>query len=265
MSRISAPNYTQMPNVLLDHMAEMGNAELRIIMAIARKTFGWQKCSDRISLSQLVELTGLSRQGVIDGTAQAVENGWATKTECGNSFEYSLLLEQLDEPASQASRPEMVKPVDQLLVKLVDTQKKELNKKETTDSRKRESPTRNPDLLITTIQHGEELQALLTTAFESQNRKAPLYFENVLQKDAFADCAKALNGRFIEAATSIIQRGRTGRGDILASLKQWEKNEAKGNRTYARTEPQAPGNTVSDEGLEWARRMSRMGNTNSNE
>lgn len=149
MSKIPKPNYTQIPNVILDHMADMTNAEFRVITAIARKTFGWQKTTDMISLSQLCELTGLSRQGVIDGTAKAIANGWVEKVECGNSFEYSLLVKQVDQSnreTSQASRPKVVKPVDQLLVKPVDTQKKLLNKKETTTALKREPTPQQQEL-----------------------------------------------------------------------------------------------------------------------
>jgi phage replication O-like protein O len=171
MTKIPKPNYTQVPNVILDNMAEMGNAEFRIICAIARKTFGWQKTIDRISLSQLCAITGLSRQGVIDGTAVAIENGWIEKVECGNSFEYSLIVKEVDqEEGSQASRPIMVKPVDQSLVKPVDTQKKEL-KKEETIARKRaeEPPTPKPPKpererteLQKELKHIQELFSTLT-------------------------------------------------------------------------------------------------------
>ena len=64
------PNYTQLPNTLLDiHMPHMKEAELRVVLAIARSTFGWHKTQDKLSISQLMEKTGLTRQGVEIGRA----------------------------------------------------------------------------------------------------------------------------------------------------------------------------------------------------
>jgi phage replication O-like protein O len=107
------PNYTQIPNVLLDeHLPLMGDAELRVVLVIARKTFGWHKDSDRISLSQLQELTGLSRQGVINGIDAAVNRGIVAKVEyAGKTSEYCLVVNQVDH-TSQRSRLALVNEVD---------------------------------------------------------------------------------------------------------------------------------------------------------
>jgi len=54
------PNFTQTPNIIFDeHMKILSGAEYKIIMAICRKTFGWQKRKDKISISQISEMTGL--------------------------------------------------------------------------------------------------------------------------------------------------------------------------------------------------------------
>lgn len=114
------PNYTQIPNLLLDvHMKEMGEAELKVCLAIARQTFGWHKQRDRISLTQLMELTGMSRQGVLNGIGEALKRGVILREESGQSFFYSLLVNEVDqlEPislvdTSQRSRPELVNEVD---------------------------------------------------------------------------------------------------------------------------------------------------------
>ena len=91
------PNHTQIPNVLLDEqMCEMGEAELRVVFAVARKTFGWHKERDRISLSQLMKLTGLSKQGVLNGTEDAIQRGVLSKIPEGNSFSYALLVNEVD-------------------------------------------------------------------------------------------------------------------------------------------------------------------------
>lgn len=102
-------------------------------------------------------------------------------------------------------------------------------KNQVSTPRKRETKEQNPDLLITTVPHGEELQIEFTKAFESKGRKAPMYFENIQQKEGYSDCATALNGKFIEAVKHTISRGRTARGDILSSLRMWVQNEKKSN------------------------------------
>lgn len=64
---IKMPNYTQIPNEILDKwMSQLSGSEFKIISAIARKTFGWKKRKDKISISQLAEITGLSNRSIID-------------------------------------------------------------------------------------------------------------------------------------------------------------------------------------------------------
>ena len=122
------PKFTQIPNLLLDEqMAVMGDAELRVTLAIARQTFGWHKESDVISLSQLIKMTGLSRQGVVDGVKEGLERGTIKRYPEGQSFTYQLVI---DEPTSQPTRPVLVNVVDQQLVNVVDTQKKGIKERE---------------------------------------------------------------------------------------------------------------------------------------
>lgn len=61
-------NYTQMPNVLVDYwMARVSSPQYKILSTIARKTIGWQKSEDAISIRQLENITGLSHPTVIKG------------------------------------------------------------------------------------------------------------------------------------------------------------------------------------------------------
>lgn len=64
MTRAMIPNSTQIPDVILDHwMAELSGAELKVLLYIARRTYGFGKGSDTISLSQIAQ--GITRA---DGT-----------------------------------------------------------------------------------------------------------------------------------------------------------------------------------------------------
>jgi len=94
---IPTPKHTQTPNVLLDdYLPEMGLAETKVVFAITRKTFGWHKYTDRISISQLMELTGLSNRGVIDGVNAAMDRGIIHREEAGNSYRYHLVIDDGD-------------------------------------------------------------------------------------------------------------------------------------------------------------------------
>jgi phage replication O-like protein O len=65
--RIYLPNTTQTPNDILDkHMKELSGSEFKVIMAILRKTLGWHKWADYISISQIMEATGLSNRQSIN-------------------------------------------------------------------------------------------------------------------------------------------------------------------------------------------------------
>ena len=65
------PNFFQCPNVLVDElMQSIGGAELKCYLVIIRKTTGWHKLDDRISISQFIEITGLSNRTVIDACAK---------------------------------------------------------------------------------------------------------------------------------------------------------------------------------------------------
>ena len=64
MSRTLIPNSTQIPDVILDHwMAKLSGAEFKVLLYIARRTYGFGKDTDDISLNQLAH--GIRRR---DGT-----------------------------------------------------------------------------------------------------------------------------------------------------------------------------------------------------
>lgn len=61
------PNTVQVPNDIFDKvMPIVSHAEFKVIMAIVRKTYGWRKHSDRISLRQIMAMTGVSNRAVIN-------------------------------------------------------------------------------------------------------------------------------------------------------------------------------------------------------
>lgn len=158
------PNYTQIPNKLLDNMFEIeSDSELRVIFAIARKTLGWHKKSDKISLSQLEEMTGLTRPSVIDGIKSAIERGVIERVHSGQGYIYKLIIHEetskdtlladiqtskkslpVDVETSKAALPELVKNLyqsDEKLVKILYPQKKETTK----ESKKKTARASEPE------------------------------------------------------------------------------------------------------------------------
>jgi phage replication O-like protein O len=65
MSEKLKPNFTPVPNVLLDEvMRTLAPGATKVLFAICRYTYGWGKQSDRISSNQLAEMTGMDRSNV---------------------------------------------------------------------------------------------------------------------------------------------------------------------------------------------------------
>lgn len=65
---ILVPSAFQVPNEIVDEgwLHELSGAEMKVLLYIIRKTFGFNKIAgDRIPLSQIIQSTGLSRQATV--------------------------------------------------------------------------------------------------------------------------------------------------------------------------------------------------------
>src|SRR6476620_371403 len=84
----SSPNYTPVPDELFDQLIpQLSDAELRVLLYIIRRTFGFKREADAISLSQMVSGittkdgrvldsgTGLSKSTVARGLAGLRDKG----------------------------------------------------------------------------------------------------------------------------------------------------------------------------------------------
>src|SRR3954464_3587737 len=75
-SGFHSPNYTMVPDELFDELlVELSGAELKVLLYIIRRTFGFKRDSDNISLSQM--LNGIRTQ---DGRALDRGVGLSKKT-----------------------------------------------------------------------------------------------------------------------------------------------------------------------------------------
>jgi phage replication O-like protein O len=91
---IKKPNYTQIPNVYFDEiMTKLNGSENLVFLAIMRKTFGWQKKRDRISYSQLMEITGLAKSTVSDALKSLLEMKFIVSEKDGQNIRYSVVVD----------------------------------------------------------------------------------------------------------------------------------------------------------------------------
>jgi phage replication O-like protein O len=104
--RIVAPTFTQTPNDLFDHWLPLLNeSELKVLLVILRKTFGWNKIRDHISTSQLVQLTGQSRRAVIYATQSLQDKGLVLKELVGKEGLQEAYYELVVDDNSNKSYP----------------------------------------------------------------------------------------------------------------------------------------------------------------
>lgn len=125
---VDKPNYTQIPNLMLDDlMMYMGEAELKVTLAIARQTFGYHRQTIKLSLGALQELTGMSRPSVVKGITEGMKRGTIEREKSDDRYTYGLiindnavqtskeflLVKNVNQEASKESLPPLVKNVDQ--------------------------------------------------------------------------------------------------------------------------------------------------------
>ncbi|WP_257824349.1 replication protein [Aggregatibacter actinomycetemcomitans] len=104
------PNSFQVPNALVDDlMAELGGVELKCYLLVIRKTKGWSKEFDAISLSQFVTFTGAGKTAVINALKNLVDAGLLVrKVGVRNTSVYAINLFR----NSTSSESELVQKVN---------------------------------------------------------------------------------------------------------------------------------------------------------
>jgi phage replication O-like protein O len=65
LEAFAVSGFTMVPDEILDtHLSKLSGSQLKVLLLIIRKTKGWQKKRDQISMSQFMEGTGLTRASV---------------------------------------------------------------------------------------------------------------------------------------------------------------------------------------------------------
>lgn len=101
--RAVLPRSTPLPNVFTDRLLPLlSRSETAVFLAVWRKTVGWDKIADWISLSQLQKATGLSRNSVLTAVAFWQRSGVLRRTRRGirGTCQYQVFPGALDALAS---------------------------------------------------------------------------------------------------------------------------------------------------------------------
>ena len=98
--------FTKTPNAFYDRLlAKIGTlSELKVTLAIIRKTSGWGIGREKITLAEFEELTGLSNKMVVRGIAEGMERGTIRREKFGKSFLYTISTDCIGEKTSSSRR-----------------------------------------------------------------------------------------------------------------------------------------------------------------
>lgn len=133
---VEPPNHTQVPNLVFELIPDMSEKEVKVILIICRETFGWHRNEKKLSLSDLEEKTGLSRQGVISGVKAGMARGLVKRRPRGNGFVYRIkIVQNLDQHSQNNGLVQEEIPPDESLksrplrVQNIDSHKEERKRK----------------------------------------------------------------------------------------------------------------------------------------
>ena len=80
MSNISAPNFTQIPNVIFDYwLPILTPLEFKVLLVLCRKTFGWHKTQETIGIRPLAKYAGISVNSAQKAITCLIEHGLVIK------------------------------------------------------------------------------------------------------------------------------------------------------------------------------------------
>lgn len=109
--RIVAPTFTQTPNDLFDHwLPRLNETELKVLLVIMRKTFGWNRQRDFISTSQLEKLTGQSHPSILKAVKSLQSKGLISKETEGQAGIQKTYYELVIDDSNNYERGNIVTP-----------------------------------------------------------------------------------------------------------------------------------------------------------
>lgn len=126
--------YTRIANELLERfpMPGMNGSELRLVLVITRKTYGFSKTSDRISLSQFSKASGMNRAQAVETLRSLIEKKIVIKDgsvyKLNKNYDEWVVCKRI--PVCKSIPPSMQKHTKTSMQKHTHKRKKETNTKE---------------------------------------------------------------------------------------------------------------------------------------
>lgn len=180
------PNFTQIPNTILDELLSvLSESELKVLLYICRRTYGFHKQNDRISTSQLmngirdkdgVHLdtgTGLSNKSILDSIKSLEKLGIIKTIQKGTQTKY-FSLDTAYEKSTQEAKDLLMKNLHKPYVKSTQVLMKNLHiqNKEKESIQKKEYATVSQDV------------SNIIKLFETVDPKNKTYYSNKTQRSA---------------------------------------------------------------------------------
>lgn len=124
-------NAFMMPNDLIDkgYMAKMKGAALPCYLFIVRKTRGWNKSNDNISISQLVEGTGYKKDAVLGGVEQLITMGIVEKISFQNRPQLRQSLIKLAREESKSDQKDSMSEKAQIELEIKKLELEEIKRR----------------------------------------------------------------------------------------------------------------------------------------
>jgi hypothetical protein len=116
-------NWTKTPNVRLEAMPGMGEAELKLTAVLVRQTYGYHRDGITMTYDTMQKETGLSRGGVSNAITAVSKRGFFTRgnksmwyiNSLPNRLNDTEETEEIVYPVDQNSLPDRLKSIDQSL------------------------------------------------------------------------------------------------------------------------------------------------------
>lgn len=211
------PNYTQIPNLFFDAMPDMKEGELRILLAVARQTFGYHRESDYLSITQFCKMTGLSRQGVANGIKAAVKRGWLSEIGTGKRgmrLWKLALVNEVDQSTEATSQLSSIVPVNEVDQTPPATIQPSRNTKERIPKEKGKKATPTPDPFGDSMK--PEYAAYLDAWRNAHDGVKPIALRGKERTDAIDDVKDLVEmGCTIDDLTAFVQeRQKNGKSTV---------------------------------------------------
>jgi phage replication O-like protein O len=181
------PNFTAVPNLIFDvKMRTLAAGATKVLFAICRYTYGWGKPNgDRISLTQLQEMTGMARGSVARSLKELGNLITVTHGDPSQQLanEYRINIEISDDELVSLSDQGLVSIKDQasLLASRIKRPSKE-NQRKKKEARNQRTPSSNSDPRVNTLLTAfiEKYQTATGTAYVVVHGKDPALLKGLL-------------------------------------------------------------------------------------